>query len=82
MSTVFIILLVILLIFVGIVLFVNIGVRFAMFTARTVIDIIKNPVSLFLIMCFIVLAILALLVMQKSPRDSSYTPKQRYSCSY
>ena len=76
MSTVFIVLLVILLIFVGIILFVNIGVRFAIFTASTIIDIIKNPKSLFAIMCFIVLAILALLVMQKSPRDSSYTPQQ------
>ena len=58
MSTVFIILLVILLIFVGIILLVNIGIRFAIFTARTVIDIIKSPASLFFIMCFIVLAIL------------------------
>ena len=74
MSTVFIVLLVILLIFVGIILFVNIGVRFAMFTASTIIDIIKNPKSLFAIMCFIVLAILALLVMQKSPKNSSYRP--------
>ena len=72
MSTVFIILLVILLIFVGIILLVNIGIRFAIFTARTVIDIIKSPASLFFIMCFIVLAILALLINQKSTRDSSY----------
>lgn len=72
MSTVFIILFVILLIFVGIVLFVNIGVRFAIFTARTVIDIIKSPASLFFIMCFIMLAILALLINQKSAGDSSY----------
>ena len=72
MSTVFIILLVILLIIVGIILFINIGVRFAMFTASTIIDIIKSPASLFLIMCFIVLAILGLLISQKSTRDSSY----------
>jgi hypothetical protein len=74
MSTVFIILLVILLIFVGIILLVNIGIRFAIFTARTVIDIIKSPASLFFIMCFIVLAILGLLINQKSTRDSSYDP--------
>lgn len=72
MSTVFIILLVILLIIVGIILFINIGVRFAMFTASTIIDIIKSPASLFFIMCFIVLAILALLINQKSAGDSSY----------
>ena len=72
MSTVFIILLVILLIIVGIILLVNIGIRFALFTARTVIDIIKSPASLFFIMCFIVLAILALLINQKSAGDSSY----------
>ena len=72
MSTVFIILLVILLIFVGIILLVNIGIRFAIFTARTVIDIIKSPASLFFIMCFIVLAILGLLINQKSAGDSSY----------
>lgn len=72
MSTVFIILLVILLIFVGIILVVNIGIRFAWFTARTIIDTIKSPASLILIMCFIVLAILGLLINQKSTRDSSY----------
>ena len=72
MSTIFIILLVILLIIVGIILLVNIGIRFAIFTARTVIDIIKSPASLFFIMCFIVLAILALLINQKSAGDSSY----------
>ena len=72
MSTVFIILLVILLIFVGIILLVNIGIRFAIFTASTVIDIVKSPASLFLIMCFIGLAILGLLINQKSTRDSSY----------
>lgn len=74
MSTVFIILLVILLIIVGIILFINIGIRFAIFTARTFIDIIKSPASLFFIMCFIVLAILALLASQKSARDMSYDP--------
>lgn len=74
MSTIFIILLVILLIIVGIILFINIGVRFALFTARTFIDIIKSPASLFLIMCFIVVAILALIINQKSARDSSYAP--------
>ena len=74
MSTVFIILLVILLIIVGIILFINIGVRFALFTASTFIDIIKSPASLFLIMCFIVVAILALIINQKSARDSSYAP--------
>ena len=74
MSTVFIILLVILLIIVGIILFVNIGIRFAIFTASTFIDIIKSPASLFLIMCFIVVAILALIINQKSARDSSYAP--------
>ena len=74
MSTVFIILLVILLIFVGIILFVNIGIRFALFTASTFIDIIKSPASLILIMCFIVLAILGLLINQKSTRASSYAP--------
>lgn len=72
MSTVFIILLVILLIIVGIILIINIGIRFAIFTARTVIDIIKSPASLFFIMCFIVLAILGLLINQKSAGDSSY----------
>ncbi|MBR2469344.1 MAG: hypothetical protein IKB43_04220 [Fibrobacter sp.] len=72
MSTVFIILLVILLIIVGIILLVNIGIRFAIFTASTVIDIVKSPASLFFIMCFIVVAILALLANQKSARDSSY----------
>lgn len=72
MSTVFIILLVILLIFVGIILLVNIGIRFAIFTASTIIDIIKSPASLFFIMCFIVLAILGLLINQKSAGDSSY----------
>ena len=72
MITVLIIFLVILLIIVGIILFINIGVRFTMFTARTIIDTIKSPASLILIMCFIVLAIFALLIMQKSPRDSSY----------
>lgn len=72
MSTVFIILLVILLIIVGIILIINIGIRFAIFTASTVIDIIKSPASLFFIMCFIVLAILALLINQKSAGDSSY----------
>lgn len=72
MSTVFIILLVILLIVVGIILIINIGIRFAIFTASTVIDIIKSPASLFFIMCFIVLAILGLLINQKSAGDSSY----------
>ena len=72
MSTVFIILLVILLIIVGIILIINIGIRFAIFTASTVIDIIKSPASLFFIMCFIVLAILGLLINQKSAGDSSY----------
>lgn len=74
MSTIFIILLVILLIIVGIILLVNIGIRFAVFTASTAIDIVKSPASLFLIMCFIVLAILGLLINQKSTRDSSYDP--------
>ncbi len=72
MITVLIIFLVILLIVVGVILFVNIGVRFTMFTARTIIDTIKSPLSLFLIMCFIVLAILGLLINQKSAGDSSY----------
>lgn len=72
MSTVFIILLVILLIVVGIILIINIGIRFAIFTASTVIDIIKSPASLFFIMCFIVVAILGLLINQKSAGDSSY----------
>lgn len=72
MSTVFIILLVILLIVVGIILIINIGIRFAIFTASTVIDIIKSPASLFFIMCFIVVAILGLLINQKSASDSSY----------
>lgn len=72
MSTVFIILLVILLIIVGIILLVNIGIRFTIFTASTIIDIVKSPASLFFIMCFIVLAILGLLISQKSIRDSSY----------
>lgn len=72
MSTVFIILLVILLIIVGIILLVNIGIRFAIFTASTFIDIVKSPASLFFVMCFIVLAILGLLISKKSTRDSSY----------
>ena len=72
MSTIFIILLVILLIFVGIILLVNIGIRFAIFTARTVIDIIKSPASLFFIMCFIGFVIFVLVDMKKSPSGSSY----------
>lgn len=72
MSTVFIILLVILLIFVGIILFVNIGIRFAIFTASAIIDIIKSPLALFLIMCFIGFAIFVLVDMKKSPSGSSY----------
>ena len=72
MSTIFIILLVILLIFVGIILLVNIGIRFAIFTAQTVIDIIKSPASLFFIMCFIGFVIFVLVDMKKSPSGSSY----------
>ena len=72
MSTVFIILLVILLIIVGIILLVNIGIRFAIFTASAVIDIVKSPASLFFIMCFIGFAIFVLVDMKKSPSGSSY----------
>lgn len=72
MSTVFIILLVILLIFVGIILLVNIGIRFAIFTASAVIDIVKSPASLFFIMCFIGFVIFVLVDMKKSPSGSSY----------
>ena len=57
MITVVTVLLVILLIVVGIILLINIGVRFAKFTVTTVIDTIKSPASLFLIMCFIAFAI-------------------------
>ena len=69
MSTIFIILLVILLIFVGIILLVNIGIRFAIFTAQTVIDIIKSPASLFFIIGFV---IFVLVDMKKSPSGSFY----------
>ncbi len=72
MSTIFIILLVILLIIVGIILLVNIGIRFAIFTANTFIDIVKSPASLFFIMCFIGFAIFVLVDMKKSPSGSSY----------
>lgn len=72
MGTVFIILLVILLIIVGIILLVNIGIRFAIFTASAVIDIVKSPASLFFIMCFIGFVIFVLVDMKKSPSGSSY----------
>jgi hypothetical protein len=43
-----------------------------MFTASAIIDIIKSPLALFLIICFIGFAIFVLVEMKKSPSGSSY----------